>query len=355
MNRLIDLAPGIGQVHSSVRWELLDRNNTVLGLLHPEKPGQRLINETNANVHRSVTGILLSPDEANGIDFVKERARISWEYEDGTVWPLGVFLFTQRIRLRSTSGTKVQSSLFDLGHQLTFPMIDSFGVPAGGKFTDGINALLDQVHITDRSVDIADNTAITPMSFPSSATRKAALEQICQQIGFLPPYFDNLGKCIVRKLDNAALPTLRYDLENSRVINDRLADEDQTIDAPNVYVVVNNGPTNAQIRGVAYVNPAAPHSVANRGYEVPKEIRLPGVATSADAQDAANVYALRASSQFRKITFDSAPDPRHDTFDLVSFDSNTYRERRWELTLDPGGPMTHELTGAPILPGNLAL
>ena len=125
-----------------------------------------------------------------------------------------------------------------------------------------------------------------------------------------------------------------------------IAENENLLDAPNVHLVVNSGPNDLEIVGRARIDATQPHSVENRGYEVIEVHREQGVSSSDEATRMAKTYAAAHPHDYAELSFQSTPDPRHDTFDLIEFGDVVYRERSWTLRLRPGGPHTHDCTRA---------
>ena len=49
------------------------------------------------------------------------------------------------------------------------------------------------------------------------------------------------------------------------------------------------------------------------------------------------------AADYTCVSFSSAPDPRHDTFDVIDLLGVRYREQRWSTRLEEGAVMAHDL------------
>ncbi len=187
------------------------------------------------------------------------------------------------------------------------------------------------------------------IAWPGGTPRLTVLRHLSALASLYRPYFDNTGTGIVERaadLDSAE-PDIIYDTGPSSRINvESIVTAKDLFELPNIYLVTGSGATESEVSGYTLVPASQEHSVQNRGREIIETIALSGVSSSAAAFQAACAVAAQRPQDWVTYEFEGAPDPRHDTFDIVSVDSVNYREVSWDLTCAPGGPHRHSLRQA---------
>lgn len=349
------LPAGVGQVGSRIRWLVLSRSLERIGEVHPVKT-VTITNDTSANIFRSARGVVLRQNDLRELNPNTDRLMPVWEFEDGSRrpgysgWPLGVFMFGSRLRDRGTLHSMHETTLMDQGYQLDQEMSKSFGVPAHADVYSKLVELLHYGGITQVEIPPFDQRVRDPINWPIGTRLVQIVRDLCKLGGVYPIWLDNVGQARTREPGNLdANDAIDYELDTpaSRVIRGRIRENERLLDAPNVYVVVSNGPTSAEISARAYIDARLPHSMENIGYERPKVIRMQGLADILHAQRIADVLAQTDTSQYMVAEFESTPDPRHDTFDTVRYDGVLYVENRWSLVVAPGGAHIHTCTRGP--------
>lgn len=344
---LLDLR--VGQRAESPRFVLLNRDLVPQGDLHPDlEQAPTIENNVNAQIKRTMSGMSITPDVEADINPLSDRVLVRWQLEIGEPYDLGVFLFSDTPRERRTYGRWIKAgTMYDQLSILDQPRRPAFSAPKGATITDLLGALAAEAAVP--FIDIDDSTAAmsAPAAWPPGESRLKIMNELCERASFYSPYFNNSGvlRCqpVPDLQTSPAAHTYSLD-ESSRVYPEPApVERDNLIDAPNVYLVVSNSGTTAPVAGSFEIPESSPHSVANRGYEVVKVIQAQGVATSAQARSMAKAAAQQDDATYRWAEFDAAPDPRHDTFDIVDWDGWKYREQSWRLTLAAGGPHHHEL------------
>ncbi len=69
------------------------------------------------------------------------------------------------------------------------------------------------------------------------------------------------------------------------------------------------------------------------------------------ATEAARVIGLQDADTYQWASFAAAPDPRHDTFNVVRWQGALWREQAWSLPLVAGAEHRHELRRSYTAPG----
>lgn len=349
-NRLLDLPAGVGTVASQVRYELLTEGEYA-GTLHP-RVGANMTNDPTRAVPRQVTSVELTADEYADIDLFGDECRVVWVLSDGTEWPWGVFRFVDPVEQVATSGTSVRVSLFDRWVDLDQPVTHTVSVPPRGRYTDTIRQLVDEAAMDSGGVESSGARALDPLNWQAGTPRGRIIRELATLAGHLPPYFDNTGVFRSRPPEGLAESWgHRYDLgTRSRVIAGSVKRPRKSVDAPGAHLVINSGPTVGPVVGWATVDPDSPlHPLRRRATRVEVHT-VQGVESSAAAESLARLYAARETLDYDLLDFDSLPDPRHDTWDTVEFDTVNHREIAWSVNLRPEGPMTHRCTRAEYQP-----
>lgn len=346
-NRLLDLAPAVGQVLSTVRYDLLNRDLDVIGELHPDvsTAPPTVTWDSAARIARTLRGFSVPGFEANEIDTYTSRVRPVWVLEDGTEWPLGVFLWERPDREYRSWDSPLTATLLDLSYILDQPIPRSFGASGRAVVTNLIGELFEQTGLRDFIVQGSDVRVGEPIGNPSGTTYGAVMANLCQLVGFPPPFFlaSGQGRC-------EALPPLRDGLNVHRYILDessRIVDGSVTVtpDTANAggCLVISSGAAKGEVSGLALVDPQLPWSRERRGFLILDVFRTQGIESSEQAE---RIAASRLDrQQGGAVRFDATPDPRHDCYQVVEFGSvgDLYREVSWSLLLQPGGPHSHSI------------
>jgi hypothetical protein len=183
-----------------------------------------------------------------------------------------------------------------------------------------------------------------PLGYKITDTRVKIMEALLDLAGYLPPYFSNNGLLVIRPVP---APPYASEIDpyeaNTRIIKDSMLETEDLLRAPNRYLAVESGASDVPIVGSYDVPASAPNSVTARGFPVVETLTVQGLTDVAAANAAAQAAANRDTNQYGQATFDSTHDPRHDTFDVIDYLGNVYREIGWSVDLRSGGAMSHQL------------
>jgi hypothetical protein len=143
---------------------------------------------------------------------------------------------------------------------------------------------------------------------------------------------------------STAVSTFNFD-ENKRVYMDTIRRRSNILDTPNRYIVISNTDETAPpLVGRYDVPSSAPHSIAKRGFVLP-DVRDIQMVYNTDPNIIAQNIGLRETA-VERIQFDTAPDPRHDSYDVITFEGAQWLEISWALNLVEGGAMRHVMQKA---------
>jgi hypothetical protein len=148
---------------------------------------------------------------------------------------------------------------------------------------------------------------------------------------------------VIRAINPAEeIPSIDWDT-NRIVISDSVTETDETVSAPNRFIVISNdtGTSKESYTGVYDIPASAPHSIAQRGRIVTKVIDAQ-VRSNFQAMEYARTVGIQQTIAER-IDVSTLPDPRHDGFAIVKYLGQRWLEIGWSLSLSPGGVMQHTL------------
>lgn len=346
---LLDLPAGLGQLKSTVRFEILNYDLTFVFTAEQvdlENP-PTIQFDANADTCRTMSGLRFSARDAARINPLLHLVRPVWVLDDGSEFPMGVFMFADSPLDVHSYGDEFTPSCYDRSVLLNQARGRSYSISPGTLFTTSVRELLAEVGLLSwASIDASSVYATTPQVFPPANTRGATLRSICQALGFYPWYFNNDGFVRFRAVPNpisSAEPDAIYTLdENSRVLFDSIKASSNIVTAPNVYRVVGATSAGGEVVGEFRVPDSAPHSVARRGFE----IAAPPINNQAvQDQQAADVAAQAAyANDFDthvQVEYQTPADPRADGMQLEQFDGVNYRVQSWGMEAAPGGVMVH--------------
>lgn len=336
----------IGQRQCWFEFAILDRTLAKIDAVKPVKSSTITIsNDTTRATMRSLTGFELASDEGAAFEEVGARIQPWMVLENGDKAPLGVFLFVDARRVRSSRGIPFQGSMSDLTFVVDQQSEISFGVNPGDLLQDAVAAIL-----TERGVPsfVIDPTGVvcgsTPIGWPAGTSWLRIVNELAAKMGCLPLYFGPTGQGRVRVAPNLAAvdPAVTYE-DGLNIYDSGIAEWNDILTAPNLFVVVDTGSNSAPIRGTFEVPPSAPNSVARTDVIIPYVHTEQGLLDSFSAAERARVLSITEGAVFEHVAFEGAPDWRHGTFDVIDFRGERWLERSWSMPLSEGAPMTHEL------------
>lgn len=369
-----DLLAGQGQLNYTFVFRLIDASTSqfirYLTPLADQVP--QLVHDTSQTIKRSVT-IALGVSDTAAIDTIHHRVLIYLQLSDGTLYPLGRFMFTDRTGIKSTGGNQSSLVLMDEGFILDQPSETSYPPASlaaqnsllasqqGAKpisVTDLVrNILENQQNFIAR---IEDSDFLTTAAWSIGTSTLQTLSDLAAYGDYFPPWIDASNTFrMIRTFDPAnRAPTFDWDLF-PHVYADSITESDDLLTAPNRFIVIGNAANSAnttvnvttntsvadQANGVVSgsydVPSSAPHSIQNRGFVVPLVAQMQ-VETTTQAQAVATSLGLQ-STLYQRTTLTTFPDPRHDSYDVIRWAGALWLELAWSMDLIAGGNMTHLL------------
>lgn len=337
---------GVSVRADTVRFDLLDQANTLIGTATPQGQAASIACDGNQSIKRKLSGVTLMGSDATAINPLRDRLRPVWVLPNGAEFLCGVFLFADASDRRYSYGLTRDASLVDQGLITGQPLATRLSWSAGTLVTDALRQTAEAAGIYAYSIDTSSATIGSAIAFePGKAnTYQKVLDYLAGFAGFFNPYFDNAGLLRARTIPDLAsvTPTLVYAGGNAgRILAGSMVEANDLLSAPNRYIVVDTSGTSGAVSATYDVPSSAPHSIAQRGFVIPKWIEAPGVGNVDQALAVAQAAATQEPQAYQTVAFSSPADPRHDTWDVISYLGQTYIETSWKLKLAPGGPMEH--------------
>lgn len=337
-DNILDLAPWVGQRSNTFWFMVVDGvSGEHKGRIYPLRSGQ-LSHDTSRTIKRQLTANLGAVDTAT-INVLVDRIDLLMVMGDGTIWPLGRYMFTNQTKVRFTSGDLSNVSLNDemfLVDQEITSGFDSTGKIAVTCYEELLSGLPVEL--------ISEPAGFTLMqSWGIGTNRGSIMDAIATASDYFSPWFGNDKKMHLIRTFNPAdqVPQFDWDAGN-QVMRDSISEQSNVLTAPNRFMVISNTNTqNGAIVGIATVPPTAPNSFANRGFYISTTQTLQ-LSDAPQAQAVATGLANRLSV-FETTTLSTALDPRHDSYDVIHWQGSLWLELAWSMQLQAGGKMTHTI------------
>lgn len=348
-----------GQRSSSFRFDLLDQSNSYLGVVDIDQSSVPVIeNNINRTIKRRMYGLKLPPATTDSINTLSDRIRPVMIMQDGTEYPLGVFLFADASRTLQYSGSAQFTTPNALNYTTDSSMSDQLltldqntnGVnfyPPGHSIYDALVQQLEAGGVLE--YEIEESTAVIRGSnwvvWPTAERRLTVINDLLRMGGYYSLYFDNNGVAqakLVPDLD-ATPATFVYGPNKNVLRQPPPVETDDLLDAPNRYVVINTAFTDNPVWGAWDIPSSAPNSYANRGFYVVKQLDIQGVESNSEARRAAKAEGQADYSTYRWVNFSTPIDPRHDTYDILEWRFDKFREQSWSFPCREGSDMDHEI------------
>lgn len=345
-NTYLDLPAWRGQRVDGFTFEWRNGiTNQLLGMLNPsrDQPPQ-LTHDSSRAIKRQLT-LNLGVSQTSDIDAVSDRV-LPKAIIGGTTWPLGRYMFTADVDALSTGGDRGSFTLVDEGFAIDQQL--SAGFSSTDTVDRAVIALVTQDEL-GRFIRprVEPTTFLASGAFAIGQARGQALAAYATQGDYFPYWMDNDGFFrMIRTIDPAReIPDLDYD--SSKIIQmGSITKTSDLLTAPNRFIVVGNSgaAAAAPLVGTYDVPPTAPHSIANRGFVIADT-------TNEQLQSEEQADAMARNRGIRQtiaevLTFRTAFDPRHDSYNVIHMLDDNWLELSWSATLVAGGGMDHTVRRA---------
>lgn len=301
-----------------------------------------LSHDTARTIKRQLSLNLGTYDTAR-VQPLVDRVLVYMLTPDGTEWPLGKYMFTDSSLGVSTGGDQVNAVLND-----EMFLVDQQIFKGVNGVKKSINTTISVVMEEFPSIRLDQEASFFEgmQAWTLGAGRGQILQDLALSGDMFSPWLDNNGTMrFIRAFDPAkSVPDFDFDTGKS-VLRAGIVETSDILTAPNRFIVVSNtSENNTPLVGIADVPVNAPNSFANRGFYLVQTEDLQ-LNTASQAQQVANNLALR-STVFERVTLTTAPDPRHDSYDVIRWRGDNWLELAWSMTLAEGAAMSHSLRKA---------
>jgi hypothetical protein len=343
---LLDLPPWIGQRQASFRFQLANRVSGInLGPITPIK-GAQLGHNTSRIIKRQLT-MALGVEESASINPLTDQVEVFMVFPDGVEYPLGQYIFTDASYQQFVDGTLSNMTLNDKMYIIDQQIETAFSslTIGQGNFPGGVSvARLIAKLLADQPVQFSiEATEFGSFdSWSAGTTRGQILESLALTGDYFSPWFDNTGVMRFIRAFNPINRVPDFDWDSGKqVVRASILQSSNIFTAPNRYIVISNAPsdTNVPTYGSADVPQNAPHSIASRGFVIPQVVDLQALTSIQCAAIAENL--VQRQTVFETINIATAPDPRHDSYNVIKWQDSLWLELSWTLTLTEGAPMQH--------------
>jgi hypothetical protein len=335
---LLDLDPWIGQRSASFRFERINAvTGEFLGEINPLRNAQ-LSHDTTRTIKRQLS-ITLGVVDTAAINSVQERVDLYMVFPGGQEYPLGRYMYTDQTRQKFTSGNMSTCTLNDEMFRVDQPL--EVGLNGTGR-TVLFNIELALSDITDIELTIEGGSIISNSAWTIGAARGQVLETLALTGDYFSPWFGNDRKLhFIRTFDPAdQVPDFDFDAGN-QVLRAGIVENDNLLTAPNRFIVISNNAEDPSEPAVgSYDIPRnAPNSIENRGFVIAK-------VTDTQATNPGHADLIARNIGIRETVFETvnlttAPDPRHDSYNVIQWDGSLWLELGWTMSLIEGGTMNH--------------
>lgn len=351
-----DLANFVGQRSSTFRFDVVDGiTNARLGSVTPLRDTvPSLSHDTTRTIKRTLT-MAFGKDDTASLDTINNRILPYMVFSDTEEYPLGRYMFSDITRQKFTSGKLSDVSLVDESFIIDQPIERSFTV---GDVTEGEDS--GSILQYGLSVNVAMNKLLRDINIPKQfeetnvsvtgdwsfgTSRMKILEDLATQGGFFSPWMDNTGTLRLIVAFEPADRDPEFDFDTSNTVKyESIAESDDLLSAPNRIIVVNNQASTLPVVGTYDIPNSAPHSIFNRGFVI-ADIRDMQVLSSVSANIIARNIGIR-ETVFERVTLNTAPDPRFDSYNVIQWDRSKWLELAWSMQLIEGGDMQHVMRKA---------
>jgi hypothetical protein len=344
-NPALDLPAYVGQRAATFRFDLVDAITGYREAVHPvADAAPTLTHNTRNTVKRTITGLELTREDTAKFNSISSRLE-PFMIVRGVEYPLGRYVPASQLRQRWTTGVTSVAGFFDEGIIVDQQLDSSFG-PTQPFTTEAVASMLTRL-LTPLPIRFTiEPTIYTSAGAWAIGTRRGSVVGTLAEDGdYLSPWFDHRRVMrFIRTFDpGTAIVTFDLD-ETGRVLRDRIIESDDLTELPNRFMIIGNGASVAGVNtgpvvGSADVPSSAPHSILNRGFVITStESRQ-----LADSAQAAAIAKLRATYQVavEQVELITAPDPRHDSYDVLRWRGVNWLEVAWTLPMKEGAAMQH--------------
>jgi hypothetical protein len=347
----LDLLPYVGQRVATFRFDLVDSITGYRTTVHPLSDQAPIIShDTARTITRQLSGLVFTVPESSLINVITSRIE-PFMLIAGSEYPLGRFMYNNEARIRTTAGSISSGTLYDemfiidqripdsFSDQASIGTLTFFGGDTSPRVQQTLAKLLESLPVT---FTVEPSPYYTKGAWPAGTSRGYIVEQLAIDGDYFSPWFDNTNVLRFIRSFDPSTAVVTFDLDESgRVMRERIIETDDLIEAPNTFVIISNDAAaqTSEIVGRYDVPSSAPHSVQNRGFVIPY-VENRQIVSVEQAKAVATNLGQRQTI-FERIELYTAPDPRHDSYDVLRWQGENWLELAWSLPCVEGAAMQH--------------
>lgn len=343
---------GFGQRTTAYRFELLDQFEDVIGELHPARDDLTPIitHDTTRAVVRDMANFTLTPSDTASINALSDRVRPILVLGNGAEFPLGIYVFGDASNPVYSYGETLAATLVDKGLVLDQAIPATIGVSAGADVRNVVVQLLDGLGLSN-VVDSAARSVEAPMAWPGGTSGWQVVSDLGANVGWSPPWFDHYGVCRVQRIVEPSSVEAEITYTSNMFAGSPVITND-LLHAVNRTIAISSDSALQAYVGIYDVPSSAPWSFYARGFRVVEVFNVQGIGSQTAIDATARNLALSTGPHrpvppaVNHLTFQGAPDPRHDGYTVINALGQNWVGEAWTLTLAPQGPHEHVLRSA---------
>lgn len=347
---VLDLAPWTGQRKATYKFLRYDSSGQFLGELTPLRDQPAVLSHDTTRLIKRSLRMRLGAADSSKVNPAKERVKISMEFPSGASYPLGRYLYTDASQQFFTSGTindvVLSDDMFTIDQKLTQGFVPS------GSITDSLVRLLSRFSGITLELEASAYSSLAAMAWAAGTTSAGQVIDALALAGdYFSPWFDNLNRMRFIRSFNPANVIVDFDWDKSnQVFRNNIVFHNDLLNAPNRFMVVSNvtnqngGDSQQPVLAVATVPASAPHSFENRGFYI-TDVVTAQVGSQSQVSAMANNLVQR-QTVIDQVTVTTAPDPRHDSYNVIRWQGSNWLEVSWSMNCIEGTPMQHTLRKA---------
>lgn len=352
---MLDLKPYVGQRSATFRFELLDGvTGEPKGDVHPiEGTSPTLTHDTTRTIKRELRGITFAPDDAELVNPLRDRLDV-FMVVGGQDFPLGRYVFSDDTSAVYTSGNIMNTMLLDemyiVDQQIENSITTTNSHHADQVYVSAMTLMQEILEKLDIDFDMAVSPFATTGSWPIGTNRGNVIEDVALDGDWFSPWFANDKKMHFIRTFDPINAEVDFDWDTNKVVvANSIAKTSDLLSAPNRFIVISNSTSDetqvaTAIVGIYNVPDSAPWSVVNRGFVIPN-VSTRAINNPVQATTVAAALGQRQTI-FERYELDTAPDPRHDSYNVIKWQGDKWLELGWTLPLIEGAPMHHVLRKA---------
>lgn len=300
--------------------------------------------DVTRDVSRSVSDLLLVPEERAKCDFARDSVRISLVI-DGISYPMGLYRFTDSSAQKAVVKTRASNSAQDIYHVSLNDRAIELKRNTGEAQTLIVGTDPSEVMrqiCTDAGVPFAIASALgavaNDVTWDGGTEDLAKINQLAEFSGHRPPWTDNNG--VLRSV-SATLPiAVVFPLSQFSPEAESIVVTDTYLSAPNRVIVTDNSFGEYVIRGQWDAPGSAPNSVGQRGFVQTMMVDQAGLGSQEAATSVARTLGENLTA--RKLSAQIIPTSLLDGPVVLSYDNSWWRLLSWSANTGAGAMMSIE-------------